>query len=173
MNTNDRQIIQQTESKNSGKPTDVMRRWLDEKKWKYDYDEGDDIITFNMITRSTELAVLCGGEADDHAAVIVRIPVRVPELTRQAVGEFLHRLNFPMKRKFWGMDVDDGEVRMTAITDLFICQLDQELFGSMVQTLLEIANLVFPYLNGVITRSMKPDFAADQAICALTPVNGE
>ena len=34
MNPNDRQIIEQTEIKKSDKPTDVMRRWLDEMECK-------------------------------------------------------------------------------------------------------------------------------------------
>jgi len=168
MNTNDRQIIEQKDIPKSGKPTDVMRRWLDEMECRYDYDDGDDIITFNVNTPSTELTVLCGGTADDCAVVYVRIPVRVPELTRQAVGEFLHRMNYPFKRKIWGMDFNDGEICMASSTDLVSCALDQEFFGSMIQTLLSNARIVFPYLNAVITRSMKPDFAADQALCALT-----
>jgi hypothetical protein len=167
MNTNDQQIIEQTDIQKSGKPTDVMRRWLDEMECKYDYDEENDIIRFSTNTPSAELTVICSGTADNQAIVIVRIPVRAPELTRHAVGEFLHRMNYPLSR-LWVMDFNDGEICMVDSTDLFNCQLDREIFGSMLKNLLRTARIVFPYLNAVITRSMKPDFAADQAICALT-----
>lgn len=173
MNTNDRQIIEQTEIKKSDKPTDVIRRWLDELECKYGYDEEDDLISITINTPNTELTMLCGGTADDYAAVFVRIPVRAPEVTRLAVGEFLHRMNYPLKRQYWGMDFNDGEIRMVATTDLFSCPLDLELFASMMHTLLRTTSKAFPYLNAVITRSMKPDFAADQAHCALTQATEE
>ena len=166
MNTNDRQITEQTEE--TATPTDVMRRWLNDCGIRYDYDTDDDIIVFKTDIPSTELTVICGGVPGDLAYLIVRFPVRVPEPARQAVGEFLHRLNYASKRKFWEMDFNDGEVRMRGSTDLFSSPLDEGLFESLLRLLLEMASKAFLYLNAVTTQSMKPDFAADQALCALS-----
>lgn len=167
MNTNYRHI--QTEETST--PVDVMRRWLDKRGFKYDID--DDIILFKTDIPITELTVICGGDPVDLVYIIVRFPVRVPDATRQSIGEFLHRLNYASSRKFWEMDFNDGETRMRGSIDLFSSPLQEMLFEALLRHLLGVASKVFPYLNAVTTRSMKPDFAADQALCALAKANGE
>lgn len=151
----------------------TMRRVLDSMSLDYDFDEEDEIISLRVQLENFEAMMFLFGENDDMATLLVRLPVRAPEPVRPAVGEFLHRLNFAGKRKFWEMDYNDGEVRLRATTDTIDAPLSEGMFRAMCRAVLEIADRVFPYLNAVITRSMKPDFAADQAIAAISAGSDE
>lgn len=148
--------------------TTTMRRVLDGLKMEYDYDAEDDLISLRVQLETFEASMFLFGENDDMATLMVRLPVRAPESVRPAVGEFLHRLNYAGRRKFWEMDYNDGEIRLRATTDTIDAPLSDMMFQAMSRAVLEIADRTFPYLNAVITRSMKPDFAADQAIAALS-----
>ncbi|MCX7869446.1 MAG: YbjN domain-containing protein [Terrimicrobiaceae bacterium] len=178
MNTNDDDLFEGEPESGpasvaSEAATTTMRRVLDGLNLEYDYDAEDDIISLRVQLETFEAAMFLFGENDDMATLMVRVPVRVPEAVRPAVGEFLHRLNYAGRRKFWEMDYNDGEVRLRATTDTIDAPLSSMMFQAMSQAVLEIADRTFPYLNAVITRSMKPDFAADQAIAALSANAGE
>jgi hypothetical protein len=101
------------------------------------------------------------------ANIVVRLPVRATKEFRASTGEFLHRLNYAAKRKFWEMDYDDGEIRLLAYTDLITGTLTEGLFRSIFNAVTNTADVTFPYLTGVLTGRMAPDFAADQAEAAL------
>jgi hypothetical protein len=42
-----------------------------------------------------------------------------PEV-REKAGEFVNRMNFGAKRKFWEIDCDSGELRLTSYTDTLV-----------------------------------------------------
>jgi hypothetical protein len=153
--------------------TSVMRRVLDSLEMIYDHDVEDDVITLRIQLENVEVGVFLYGQNADLACAIVRLPVRAPQAVRPLVGEFLHRLNYAGKRKFWEMDYNDGEIRLRATTDTIDAPLSETMFRAMGRAVLEIADRTFPYLNAVICRSMKPDFAADQAIAALDAGPGD
>lgn len=87
---------------------------------------------------------------------------------RPQAGEFFHRLNFETRRKFWEMDYDSGEMRCSCYTDTISAPLTESLFTSMVQALAHMSDRIFPYVMALISGKMTPDFAADQAIAALS-----
>jgi len=174
MNTNDEDSFEgDSASLASEAATTTMRRVLDALKMEYDYDAEDDIISLRVQLETFEAAMFLYGENDDMATIMIRLPVRAPESVRPAVGEFLHRLNYAGRRKFWEMDYNDGEIRLRATTDTIDAPLSDTMFQAMSRAVLEIADRSFPYLNAVITRGMKPDFAADQAIAALSADSSE
>jgi hypothetical protein len=154
-------------------PTELIRQMLANAGIEYDYDDESDTVRFGSLTEHAEVTVLARGQAGNSAAFGVRLPIRIPKRARPAAGELLHRINYATYRKFWEIDYDDGEVRLTAVTDLFYCDLREELAGAIMRRLVEAAETVIPYLNAVTCGSMKPDFAADQALTALANRGGE
>ncbi len=155
-------------------PAAVMCEVFDQAELKYSLDEETGVIRLPLRLKNVEINLACWADSDGLATLTIRLPVMAPAESRAGVGEFLHRLNYVGRRKFWEMDYDDGEVRMVANIDTFGSPLQREVFSAVAHALVEIADQSFPYLNAVITRCMKPDFAADQAVAALrTPDSDE
>ena len=95
------------------------------------------------------------------------MPIRATEEFRARTGEFLHRLNYDSKRKFWEFDYNDGEIRLAAYADTTTAPLSDNHFRGLLHCMLRTVDIVFPYLTSVLSGRMGADFAADQADAAL------
>jgi len=146
-------------------PLDVMRKVYEDAEFHFEEDEG--VLTLRLGLRNLDVIVLCSGQSGDVATLIVRLPIRSTEEFRAETGEFLHRLNYAAKRKFWEMDYNDGEIRLVAYTDIITGPLTEGLFRSIFHTVTSMADVTFPYLTSVLSGRMTPEFAADQAEAAL------
>jgi hypothetical protein len=148
-------------------PTQVMISWFEEKQLGYDYSEENNLILSGLGLENLEVGVECGANGDGAPFVIIRYPVRASESARLAVGEFLHRLNYSIKLSICEMDFNDGEIRLRSVVYLFGNDFGDEHFAAIMAHLLIFSDAVYPYLAGVMARSMKAEFAADQAIAAI------
>lgn len=146
-------------------PIDVMRQTFRDLELKFEEDERQ--IKSRVILQNVEVLVLSWGALDDVAQLMVHLPIRAAKPVRLKVGEFLHRLNFHAKRKFWEMDFDDGEVRMAVHTDTTIGPLTPQHFGGILHLMLNTADTVFPYITNVLSGAMSAELAADQALAAV------
>jgi len=72
-------------------------------------------------------------------------------------------MNFGAKRKFWELDHDSGEMRLASYTDTLKGPLTKEFVRAILNSLASATDAAFPYLTGVLTGRMSPEFAADQA----------
>jgi len=142
-------------------PLEVMRRAYGAMEIAFQEDE--DTILTRLNLKNLEVHVISFGEPDDLATIIVRLPVRAAPEFRAQAGEFLHRLNFNARRKFWEIDHNDGEIRLAAYTDTMVGPLTDGGFHSLLHCLIMQADTVFPYLTSVLSGRMASDFAADQA----------
>ena len=145
-------------------PLDVMRQAYRAMEITFQEDEGTIFTRLNL--KNLEVHVISWGEPNDLATIIVRLPVRAAPEFRAQAGEFLHRLNFNARRKFWEIDHNDGEIRLAAYTDTMAGPLTEAGFRSLLHCLVMHADTVFPYLTSVLSGRMAPDFAADQAEAA-------
>jgi hypothetical protein len=125
------------------------------------------VVVTHINLENLQVRVVCSGEPDDLAVIGVKLPVRAAPNFRPAVGEFLHRLNFGARRKYWEFDHRDGEIRMTAYIDIMTGPLTDHLFRGLLHSMLMTADEVFPHLTNVLSGSMSPDCAADQAEAAI------
>ena len=146
-------------------PLEVMRRAYADME--ITFQEDDETIFTRLNLENVEVHVISWGNPDDLATIAVRLPVRAAPEFRSAAGEFLHRLNYNARRKFWEIDHNDGEIRLAAYTDTLVGPLTEHIFRSMLQCLLMTADTVFPYLTSVLSGRMTPEFADDQAEAAL------
>ena len=146
-------------------PLDVMRKVYQDAEFHFEEEEG--ALSLRLGLKNLDVAVLCWGHAGDFASVIVRLPIRATEEFRARTGEFLHRLNYAAKRKFWEMDYSDGEIRLAACTDTIAGPLTEGLFHTIFHTVTITADVTFPYLTSVMSGRMTPEFAADQAEAAV------
>jgi len=146
-------------------PLDVMRKVYQDAEFHFEEDEG--VLTLRLGLKNLDVTVLCMGRSGDVATIIVRLPIRATEEFRARTGEFLHRLNYAAKRKFWEFDYNDGEIRLVAYTDTITGPLTEGLFRSIFHAVTSTADLVFPYLTSVLSGRMTPEFAADQAAAAI------
>ena len=96
-------------------PLDVMRKAYENAEFHFEEDEGT--LTLRLGLKNLDVTVITWGHSGDVASIIVRLPIRATEEFRAKTGEFLHRLNYAAKRKFWEMDYSDGEIRLVAYTD--------------------------------------------------------
>jgi len=110
---------------------------------------------------------MCWGTPEDAATIIVNLPVRATPEFRPQTGEFLHRLNFGSKRKFWEFHHNDGEIRLSAYMDTIIGHLTSGQFRGLLHCMIKTADTVFPYLTSILSGRMTPEFAADQAEAAV------
>ena len=146
-------------------PLEVMRNVYQQMEITFQEDNGTISTHLNLVNVAVHVISL--GEPDDLASVIVKIPVRAAPKFRAAAGEFLHRLNFGSKRKFWEIDYYDGEIRMACYTDTIAGPLAESTFRSLLHFMVMTADKVFPYLTSVLSGRMTPEFAADQAEAAI------
>jgi hypothetical protein len=146
-------------------PLEVMRNVY--QQMEITFHEDDDSIFTRLNLENVEVQVISMGAPDDLASVIVALPVRAAPKFRAAAGEFLHRLNYGSKRKFWEIDHNDGEIRMVAYTDTMAGPLTESIFSALFHFMLMTADEVSPYLTGVLSGGMTPAFAADQAAAAI------
>ncbi len=146
-------------------PLDVMRKAYQDAEFHFEEDEGR--LTLRLGLKNLDVTVHCWGRVGDVATIIVRLPIRATEEFRARTGEFLHRLNYTAKRKFWEFDYNDGEIRLVAYTDTISGPLTEGLFRSIFHAVTSTADVVFPYLTSVLSGRMAPDFAADQAEAAI------
>ena len=146
-------------------PLDVMRKAYQDAEFHFEEDEG--VLTLRLSLKNLDVTVMCMGHAGDVATVIVRLPIRATEEFLAKTGEFLHRLNYAAKRKFWEIDYSDGEIRLVANTDTITGPLTAGLFRSILHTVVSTADVTFPYLTSVLSGRMTPEFAADHAEAAI------
>lgn len=145
-------------------PLEVIRQAY--RAMEIRFQEDEDMIFARLNLQNVEVQVISYNHPDDLALVIVRLPVRAAPKFRAQAGEFLHRLNFSARRKFWEIDHNDGEIRLSAYTDTTGAPLTESRFRSILHCLVMNADTVFPYLTSVLSGRMTPDFAADQADAA-------
>jgi hypothetical protein len=142
-------------------PHEVIRSHY--QRMEMDFHEIDGMIVTQVILENLEVEVLALGEPDALVQIVVKFPVRASRKYRAATGEFLHRLNYGARRKFWELDHNDGEIRMSAYTDTMAGPLEEPIFCGLLNCMLVTADGIFPLLTNVLSGSMRPDFAADQA----------
>ncbi len=146
-------------------PIEVMRKVFAAGDLKVDDVEG--VLSTRLVLEHVEVHILCMGQSDDLASLMVRLPIRVTEKNRVAAAEFLHRLNWNAHRKFWEMDYEEGEIRLAGYCDTLSSPLDEGAFRAVLDAIVTTADTVFPYLTQVLAGRMSPTFASDQAEAAL------
>lgn len=146
-------------------PLDVMRQVF--RDAEFHFDDEDSRLFLRLKLDCVDVSIVCWGNPDDVATMIVTLPVRATHDIRPQVGEFLHRLNYGSKRKFWEMDYNDGEIRLASHLDTIMGPLTPGLFQALLHHLVKTADTVFPYLTSVLSGRMTPEFAADQAEAAI------
>lgn len=142
-----------------------MREVYRENEFQFQ-DDGDELV-LPLALESVEVQVISRGTLNDLAHVMIHLPVRATPEFRTRAGEFLHRLNFGMKRKYWEIDYEDGEIRASLYTDTLDIGLTKSRFRAMLNALIVTVDSTFPYLTGVLNGRMTPSFAADQAEAAI------
>lgn len=146
---------------------EVIRNVFDESQFSYELVAENECIRSEFVLTGVDVSVYCHGDNDSLVAVAVAFPVRVPDDTRHLVGEFLHRANYALSRLAWELDYDDGEVRLRLHVDTcFGSPLKPDVFRAILDYSILMAETYFPFLNAVMTRAMKPEFALDQAQAA-------
>jgi len=147
-------------------PLDVMRKVFQEAEFEFEVDD-QDRIRLALALKNLDVTVACWGIAGDLACVLVRLPIRATKEFLPKAGEFLHRLNYDAKRKFWEIDYTDGEIRLVTHADTITGPLTEGLFWAVFRTVTSTVDVTFPYLTSVLSGRMTPEFAADQAEAAL------
>lgn len=146
-------------------PLDAMREAYRAADLAFEDDQ--ERLVMRLVLETMSVVVISFGEPNDCAQVLVRLPLRAPKKLRAKTGEFLHRLNFGMKRKFWEMDYNDGEIGLSTHFDTSVTPLTRDHFQMVLRGLLQTADTVFPYIAGVVSGLMVPSVADDQAQAAL------
>jgi len=108
-------------------PVDIMREVFREAEFNFDDEEGRLFLRLQL--DRVDVQILCLGNPDDVATIIVNLPIRATPEFRPQTGEFLHRLNFGSKRKFWEFDYNDGEIRLAAYMDTIMGPLTKGQFS--------------------------------------------
>ncbi len=152
-------------------PLEVMRQAY--RDMEIEFQEDDDAIFTRLNLGNLEVHVISWGEPHDLATIVVRLPVRAAAEFRAAAGEFVNRLNYNSRRKFWEIDHEDGEIRLAAYMDTMSGPMTDKIFRSLLHCLLMTADTVFPYLTSVLAGRMTPEFADDQAEAALVAMWGK
>ena len=97
---------------------EVMRR--EYRAMEITFQEDENTISTRLNLKNMEVDVLNFCVPDDLAAIIIRLPVRAAPEFRAQAGEFLHRLNYATKRKFWEIDYNDGEIRLASFMETMV-----------------------------------------------------
>lgn len=97
---------------------DLVRNFLDEDEWKYEYDDSMKIIRTGVNLKcklqSTRLIIRF---TDDGMIVLATISMNASEEYRPAIAEYLTRANYGLKNGNFEMDFSDGEIRYKVYTN--------------------------------------------------------
>jgi hypothetical protein len=156
-----------SENKTTQPAIAVMCSIFDDADIVYEVVGENEFIRSEFVLSGVDVSVYCQGDNESLVVVVVTFPVRAPVETRHVTGEFLLRANYALSRQVWEMDFDDGEVRLRMHVDTCFGEpLQPEVFRAILDYAILMAEMYFPFLNAVITRAMKPEFALDQAQAA-------
>jgi hypothetical protein len=138
----------------------IVRQALDEAGWNYNMLERNRAMTFHVAgahVRQDFLLVV--DEASQFVVCYLSTTLRVPDGARQAVAEFLSRINYGVPIGNFEMDFDDGDVRYRTSVDLD----GGTLTPRMVMLLIANAGTAFdswyPALMKVIFAGISPEIA--------------
>ena len=93
------------------------------------------------------------------------LPFQCPEDRRQALAEYLNRVNYDLVFGNYEMDMSSGEIRLRLnyMTDSFLCDVEWA-----YQTILAIPTMLLKryvaWLASVITGRLTPEEAFEQAV---------
>lgn len=95
------------------KISDEIKKWLDEKRWKYHFDPVRSIINVNVVLgcncASNKVRLIVDIREDFYLAYVI-LPVRCSENLAEML-KFLAMVNFGMINGNFEVDVHDGEIR--------------------------------------------------------------
>ena len=111
-------------------PVEIMREAF--RDMEFNFEDEDDRLFLRLRLDRVDVQIICWGTPEDVATIIVNLPVRATPEFRPQTGEFLHRLNFGSKRKFWEFDHNDGEIRLSAYMDTIIGPLTSGQFRGLL-----------------------------------------
>jgi len=123
------------------------------------------VVHFNFDLESLTVRLLCRQLDSGMLGLVVFFPIKVCQVRRVSIGEYLHRLNFFLARPVMQFDYDDGEVRIAVEFSPETAD-EKDFFDSIFPTLF-FAEKISPFLNCVMTGAMKPEFAIDQTLAAI------
>ena len=130
---------------------DAVKTFFEEDDWHYTFhDDG------NCFTGGINLGDDCKinsvrffvGVCNDHITCYHICNINAQKSNSSAVGEFLHRANYGLKRGNFEMDYNDGEIRYKYTISLSDVQNDS--FDSMRSLMLLGANMFQTYGDGLL-----------------------
>lgn len=96
----------------------ILNEFLEEQKWKYDYDEDSSTYDFGINLGNIIGNIYFVITVRDHYYKAISIfNSKCEKQNRQNIAEYLHRANFGMNNGNFELDVDDGEVRFKTYID--------------------------------------------------------
>jgi|GEM_PF-3115858 len=123
------------------------------------------VVYFSFDLESLTVRLLCRQLGSGMLGLVVFFPIKVCQVRRASVSEYLHRLNFFLARPVLQFDYGDGEVKIAVEFSPETAD-EKDFFDSILPTLF-FAEKIFPFLNCVMTGAMKPEFAIDQTLAAI------
>ena len=128
-----------------------IKEVLDERNWNYEFDEELEYFEFGVRVQNPirRLSYIIAAE-DDCFTVVAGIPVSVDiaeDEKMKTMMEFLHRVNFGMKKGCFEFDAEDGEIRFKVHVD---CE-DIVPSKAMIENSIAISErMVFLYGEGIV-----------------------
>ena len=145
-----------------------IQDYLEKENWAYTFDEEQALFSVKIKLEGRlnqcELAICI---REDHYIVYAEIAISANENCLSLVSEYLHRVNFGLKRGAFELDFNDGEIRYKICVD---CgdECDSMPSESVIARSIKIPCMMFEQygdgLLGVIFGNLTPPEAFDLSV---------
>lgn len=121
--------------------------YLTEDDWRYEIQEGQTRLRFNVQAKSGRL--VCYGDVDEDKDILMfysYLPANAPEEKRANIAEFITRANHGMRIGNFELDYSDGEVRYKTSMDIEGGELTPKMIENLLNANLSTMDRYFPGL---------------------------
>ncbi|NLV43270.1 MAG: YbjN domain-containing protein [Candidatus Hydrogenedentes bacterium] len=149
--------------------TDIVKEFFEANDWEYEQDpdnEGAFLAGVDTDNGEFDLIVLVENGAN-HLMCICVCPDEVPEDRRAEVAEYLLRVNANTVIGSYGMDYDDGTLRVRSTINLADMIPTVNMVGVLLEGTVTTADVYYPGLLAVIDGEASAEDALDQVFQEL------
>jgi hypothetical protein len=144
---------------------DIVLGHFQEKGWQFTQLKEQSALLIPLRGNSGEwLAHVRVREGQQQVSCYSILPLKVPELKRMAVAEFITRVNYDMIIGNFELDLRDGEVRYKTALEIEQGQTTEGLLDRLVYANMMVMDRYLLSLMSVIYGSVSPEEAAEQAL---------
>ena len=149
--------------------SNLVKEYFESNDWEYDLDSEDEgVFMAGVATENGEFDIVV--QSDDslnHISCYCIHPEPVPEERRDAMVEFMMRVNSSNILAIYDMDYDTGTVRVRSSITIADVKPTPHLIETLIDGAVTTSDVYYPGLLAVLEDELSPQEALDECIALV------